>query len=213
VPEKILALSGKRVAIDGYMMPLAYEAGGAKKFLLMKNQYGCCFAQTPKVNEWIEVTMQDGAVALSSTSRVAAHPRPPRGETLRGEEATREGLATGSHDEGQSSSRTGSHEEELLRPARLVGERHHVAVDRDALAGEREDLLRHVVLHVAVRRVGRVLESRELVEVTVRTSSAFAGSPAVGSGSGFAEEPAPRSAGERRGSRRSRRRPSPRRRR
>jgi hypothetical protein len=63
VPAKIRALSGKRVAIDGYMMPLSYEAGGARKFLLMKDQYGCCYAVTPKVNEWIEVTMEGGAVA------------------------------------------------------------------------------------------------------------------------------------------------------
>jgi hypothetical protein len=63
VPAKIQALSGKRVAVEGFMMPLSYEAGGLKKFLLMKSQYGCCFASTPKINEWVEVTMQGGATA------------------------------------------------------------------------------------------------------------------------------------------------------
>jgi hypothetical protein len=63
VPAKITALSGKKVAVDGYMMPIAYEAGGAKKFILMKNQFGCCYGGTPKLNEWIEVTMEGGAVA------------------------------------------------------------------------------------------------------------------------------------------------------
>jgi hypothetical protein len=63
IPAKIAALSGKKIAVDGYMMPLAYEAGGAKKFILMKNQFGCCYGGTPKLNEWIEVTMEGGAVA------------------------------------------------------------------------------------------------------------------------------------------------------
>jgi len=63
VPAKIAALSGKKIAVDGYMMPIQYEAGGAKKFILMKNQFSCCFGGTPKLNEWVEVTMDGGAVA------------------------------------------------------------------------------------------------------------------------------------------------------
>jgi hypothetical protein len=63
IPAKVLALSGRKVVVDGYMMPLAYEAGGAKKFLLMRYRFGCCYAVTPKINEWIEVTMQGGSVA------------------------------------------------------------------------------------------------------------------------------------------------------
>ena len=60
VPAKIRALTGKSVVIDGFMMPLSYEAGGAKKFLLMRYRFGCCYAVAPKINEWIEVTMQSG---------------------------------------------------------------------------------------------------------------------------------------------------------
>jgi hypothetical protein len=60
VPEKILALSGKKVTVTGYMMPLSHEAGGAKKFLIMRYKFGCCYAVTPKINEWIEVTMEKG---------------------------------------------------------------------------------------------------------------------------------------------------------
>jgi hypothetical protein len=60
IPEKILALSGRKVAVTGYMMPLACESGGAKKFLIMRYKFGCCYAVTPKINEWIEVTMDKG---------------------------------------------------------------------------------------------------------------------------------------------------------
>ena len=63
IPAKVLALSGRKVVLDGYMMPLAYEAGGAKKFLLMRYKFGCCYAVSPKLNEWIEVTMDGGSVA------------------------------------------------------------------------------------------------------------------------------------------------------
>lgn len=60
IPEKILALSGRKVTVTGYMMPLSHEAGGAKKFLIMRYKFGCCYAVTPKINEWIEVTMDKG---------------------------------------------------------------------------------------------------------------------------------------------------------
>jgi hypothetical protein len=63
IPAKVAALSGKKVVLDGYMMPLQYEAGGAKKFLLMRFKFGCCYAVAPKINEWIEVTMEGGRVA------------------------------------------------------------------------------------------------------------------------------------------------------
>jgi hypothetical protein len=63
IPAKVRALSGRDLAVEGYIMPLAYEAGGVRKFLLMKNQFGCCFAVTPKLNEWVEVTMEGGSVA------------------------------------------------------------------------------------------------------------------------------------------------------
>lgn len=63
IPAAVRALSGKKVVVEGYLMPLSYEAGGAKKFLLMQNQFTCCYAITPQLNEWIEVEMQGGAVA------------------------------------------------------------------------------------------------------------------------------------------------------
>jgi hypothetical protein len=63
IPKRILDLSGRRVVAEGYMAPLVYEGGGAKRFLLMKDPMACCFAVVPRLNEWIEVTMQSGAVA------------------------------------------------------------------------------------------------------------------------------------------------------
>jgi hypothetical protein len=89
VPAKILALSGKRIAVDGYVMPLSYEAGGAKKFLLMRYRFGCCYSVPPMLNEWIEVTMAKGVAdyipdTLSTVSGV-----------LTVKEETKDGAATG----------------------------------------------------------------------------------------------------------------------
>jgi hypothetical protein len=89
VPAKILALSGKKIAVDGYMMPLAYEAGGTKKFLLMRYRFGCCYSVPPMLNEWIEVTMAKGVAdyipdTLSTVSGV-----------LTVKEETKDGAATG----------------------------------------------------------------------------------------------------------------------
>lgn len=89
IPAGILALSGRRVAVDGYVMPLVYEAGGAKKFLLMRYRFGCCYSVPPMLNEWIEVTMEKGVAdyipdTLSTVSGV-----------LTVKEETKDGAATG----------------------------------------------------------------------------------------------------------------------
>ncbi len=89
IPLSILALSGKRVAVDGYVMPLSYEAGGAKKFLLMRYRFGCCYSVPPMLNEWIEVTMAKGVAdyipdTLSTVSGV-----------LTVKEESKDGAATG----------------------------------------------------------------------------------------------------------------------
>lgn len=89
IPEKIAALSGKEVLVDGYMMPLVAEAGGAKKFLLMRYKFGCCYTVTPKINEWIEVTMEKGVADYIPDTLVTV-----RG-VLEVVEELRDGAATG----------------------------------------------------------------------------------------------------------------------
>lgn len=55
IPATVRALSGKKVAIDGFMMPVEMEGEGVKTFVLIGNQLACCFGVAPKVNEWIYV--------------------------------------------------------------------------------------------------------------------------------------------------------------
>jgi hypothetical protein len=56
IPEDIRAMSGKRFAIEGFVVPLDYEKGVATKFILLPAPLACCFAEAPPMNRWIMVS-------------------------------------------------------------------------------------------------------------------------------------------------------------
>jgi hypothetical protein len=62
IPEAVKALNEKRVAIQGFMLPMKLEAGKVTEFLLLKTQMGCCYGMTPGVNEWIDVSVSGKGV-------------------------------------------------------------------------------------------------------------------------------------------------------
>ncbi|MCD8533254.1 MAG: DUF3299 domain-containing protein [Verrucomicrobia bacterium] len=55
IPESIRGLSGKKVAVTGFMLPLKVENGLVTELLLMRDQSMCCFGTVPEINEWISV--------------------------------------------------------------------------------------------------------------------------------------------------------------
>jgi len=55
IPEDVRAMSGKRFAIEGFVVPLDYEKGVATKFILLPAPLACCFAEAPPMNRWIMV--------------------------------------------------------------------------------------------------------------------------------------------------------------
>lgn len=57
IPKTVKALDGKKVEIKGFMLPIEEENGGARKFILMRNQITCCFGGANRVNEYVMVTM------------------------------------------------------------------------------------------------------------------------------------------------------------
>lgn len=64
-PADFAALDGARVTITGYMLPLAFEGGRTREFMLMRSQAACCYGLTPKANEFVLVkTAADDGVAL-----------------------------------------------------------------------------------------------------------------------------------------------------
>lgn len=52
IPAKISAFDGKKIVIEGFLLPVKMNDGLAVEFLLMRNQSMCCYGVAPKVNEW-----------------------------------------------------------------------------------------------------------------------------------------------------------------
>lgn len=78
IPATIKALNKKRVAVQGFMLPLKVEGGVVTEMLIMKDQSMCCYGVVPKINEWISIKMvkdgvkpiMDQPVTLYGTLRV-----------------------------------------------------------------------------------------------------------------------------------------------
>jgi hypothetical protein len=60
IPVKVLALSGKKVALMGTMIPLDGDGNGSSEFMLAISQDTCGFGVGPRINEWVHVKMRDG---------------------------------------------------------------------------------------------------------------------------------------------------------
>lgn len=62
IPPAIRQLNGRKVALQGFIVPLRMDDGLAVEFLLVRDQTLCCFGRLPKVNEWVLVrTLGKGA--------------------------------------------------------------------------------------------------------------------------------------------------------
>lgn len=63
IPAPIKTLNERRVAVQGFMLPLKVENGLARNFMLLKDRSLCCFGRMPRMNEWIAVSMLEGRTA------------------------------------------------------------------------------------------------------------------------------------------------------
>ena len=62
-PKAHKDLNGKKFAVRGFMIPFKVDGEDVTEFLLVRNQFACCFGVVPKMNEWIHVKMAKGKVA------------------------------------------------------------------------------------------------------------------------------------------------------
>ena len=58
-PTEVVELDGRRVLIEGYMIPYEYDDRGIYSFTLVRDQAQCCFGASPQMNHWISVEMAD----------------------------------------------------------------------------------------------------------------------------------------------------------
>ena len=61
-PEEVLALDGRRVALEGYMQPLSFNGNKVTSFILSPYPPGCCFGGMPGLDEWVDVTVEGEGV-------------------------------------------------------------------------------------------------------------------------------------------------------
>ena len=60
IPAEIRKLDGRKVAIEGYMIPIDFEKGKVRTFLLSRSMMGCCYADSPGITDVIKVQRADG---------------------------------------------------------------------------------------------------------------------------------------------------------
>jgi hypothetical protein len=65
-PPEVRALHGKKVSISGFMVPLTMKGGRIDSFYLSRGVFGCCYADMPRISDYIKVTMPPGQYAPSS---------------------------------------------------------------------------------------------------------------------------------------------------
>ena len=63
IPNEVLALDGKRVALVGFMVPLDVDRGGVQTFVLSQDRSYCCYGIKPALNEMVLVQMEEGGRA------------------------------------------------------------------------------------------------------------------------------------------------------
>lgn len=61
VPPAVLALSGTRAAVCGYVLPREMDGDRVRSFLLCRQPPSCCFGGAVQANELIDVTLPPGA--------------------------------------------------------------------------------------------------------------------------------------------------------
>ena len=60
IPASVAMFDGKRVELEGYMIPMDVEKGRVKSFILSRTLAGCCFGDMPDITEWVDVVMAAG---------------------------------------------------------------------------------------------------------------------------------------------------------
>lgn len=58
IPAEVEELDGKRVFLEGYMMPLTFQGDKVESFLLGKDRTTCCFGVSPSLKDWVFVRME-----------------------------------------------------------------------------------------------------------------------------------------------------------
>jgi hypothetical protein len=67
IPPHIKAHDGRKVQVEGYIMPLRLKKGLVTEFLLFRDQAACCFGDKAKMNHYMRVKVTDKGFEPGST--------------------------------------------------------------------------------------------------------------------------------------------------
>ena len=88
IPARIRAADGKKISVDGFMIPLEYNGKKVSKFILAMNQNTCCFGGNPKLTDRIQIRLTGGKKIEFSEKLFAVagtfHLRPSQAKGLDG---------------------------------------------------------------------------------------------------------------------------------
>lgn len=59
IPPEVMALGGKPVVVDGFLLPIDMGAEVIRRFVLSPSVAGCCWGGPTKMNDWIDVHVDD----------------------------------------------------------------------------------------------------------------------------------------------------------
>ena len=67
IPPEIKGYDGRKVLVEGYIMPLRLKKGLVTEFLLFRDQAACCFGDKAKMNHYMRVKVTDKGFEPGST--------------------------------------------------------------------------------------------------------------------------------------------------
>lgn len=67
IPAPIKAYDGRKVAVEGFIMPLRIRKGLVTEFLLFRDQADCCFGDKAKMNHYMRVKVSGKGFEPGST--------------------------------------------------------------------------------------------------------------------------------------------------
>jgi hypothetical protein len=71
IPPSIKALDGKKVSIEGFMLPTIWDkTGKVSDFLLLGNQVSCCYGGPTQVHEFITIHVKGKSVDSNMDSPI-----------------------------------------------------------------------------------------------------------------------------------------------
>ena len=59
IPPHVKSYDGRKVLVEGYIMPLRLKKGLVTEFLLFRDQAACCFGDKAKMNHYMRVKVTD----------------------------------------------------------------------------------------------------------------------------------------------------------